>query len=180
MNMDSFNLIKYVYNSQENDNTDGKSWFQFGDVLKDNVKMKYILLTNYVISIRTILSNEKKSFIFLQFIWSVSVLTVITITIYGWYYWRQWVIRGNWRTKKELKFFLSKGKNFFLWEITINTKRKTKLCVVYVHCTHTMHILYTMHDENHNIALIWMHFFWYTCTMTIFFFVCSTNTNADV
>ncbi len=45
MNMDSFNLIKYVYNSQENDNTDGKSWFQFGDVLKDNVKMKYILLT---------------------------------------------------------------------------------------------------------------------------------------
>ncbi|XP_037047391.1 neuropathy target esterase sws isoform X4 [Bradysia coprophila] len=39
-------------------------WFLFGDVLKDN------------------------------FIWSVSVLTIITITIYGWYYWRQWVIRG--------------------------------------------------------------------------------------
>lgn len=35
--MDSFNLIKYVYNQEnDNDNMEGK-WFLFGDALKDNV-----------------------------------------------------------------------------------------------------------------------------------------------
>lgn len=36
--MDSFNIIKYVYSPQQNDNIEieGK-WFLFGDVLKDNV-----------------------------------------------------------------------------------------------------------------------------------------------
>lgn len=114
--MDSFNLIKYVYRQSQNDNTeiDGK-WFLFGDVLKDNVWPFFffcLLQRNFFLNgfYTNILS-------FFQFIWSVSVLTIITIAIYGWYYWRQWVIRGKKMSTKNDIFF----QNLFIEKNNKNT-----------------------------------------------------------